>query len=96
MELIRYAIIAEPCYRRIIKTFWIQETTEAHKDSLAVQLQGDLLYDYVLENAGLIDLIHEGTVLLNGKSIRIEVDFEYLKKLEYKSLDTIYPRKNRM
>lgn len=94
-KLSRYAILAESVFAQMADTYVVAENQEDGKEQVVVGLKRDLLHDYGEQRAGLLDLIHEATIRVNGNRVIISVDFEEVSKRERKSLGETFPRRDR-
>jgi len=95
LEMLRYGIIAEPCFRGIIDNFIIQEESNTEEKIITIQCDSNLFKDYGEENIGLVDILPKIKTKLKGKNIKIDVDFNKIQEQEYKELSKLYPRKKR-
>ncbi|MBS1803694.1 MAG: hypothetical protein JST28_10020 [Acidobacteria bacterium] len=94
-DLSRYAILAESVFAQMADTYVIAESQEVGKEQVVVGFKRDLLHDCGEQRAGLLDLIHDATIRVNGKCLIISVDFEELAKQERESLGETFPRRDR-
>jgi len=94
-ELSRYAILAEAAYGQMADIYVIAETHENGKEQVIAGFNRDLLHEYGAHRAGLLDLIHEATIRVNGNLVRMSVDFEELSRHERESLAETFPRRDR-
>jgi len=90
-----YAILAESVFAQMADTYVVDEIREDGKEQVVVGFKGDLLRDYRAQCAGLLDLLHDATIRVNGNRVIISVDFEGLSKQERESLGEIFPRRDR-
>lgn len=95
MELSRYAILAEAVYGSIAHTYITRETHEDGNEQVVSVLRQDPLHEYNDQIAGLLDLLHEAVVRVNGTTMRLSVDFEEVSKQERTSLAETFPRRDR-
>lgn len=95
LELFRYGIVAEPCFRHFVDKLYIGDFNEEGKTTLKVLVKKEDLRLYGKEEAGLYDLMAESEIILNGQKVGITVDFEKLKEFEYSNLQRNFPRKDR-
>lgn len=95
LDLLRYGIIAEPCFRHVVDNFYIGHFNDEGKNSLKISVKKEDLRLYGIEEAGLYDLIVDSEVFLNGQKVEIIVDFNKLKEFEYSNLERNFPRKDR-
>lgn len=96
LKLLRYGIIAEPFFRQVATDYVVREVDEIPAlAKLIVKSQGENLRLYGIEQAGLYDLLAEGSIYLNNKLIPLSIDFELLEEQEKLSLDRLFPRKKR-
>lgn len=95
MELSRYAILAEAVYGQLADLYITAETQEDGKERVIAAFKKDLLHEYNDHRAGLLDLLHEASIRVNGATVRLSVDFEEVKKQERASLSETFPRRDR-
>ncbi len=95
LELLRYGIVAESCFRYIADKFYIGDFNQEGKSTLKVFVKKEDLRLYGKEEAGLYDLMVDSEIFLHGRKVEVNVDFEKLKELEYANLKRNFPRKNR-
>jgi len=95
MELFRYGIIAEPCYRNRFKKYIIREISPEGKEVCKIIADSIEFLKYEEETAGLIDLLKDCEVFICGNKVTVDVDFNKLQELEYKSTDWNFPQKKR-
>jgi hypothetical protein len=91
----RYAILARSVFGADFDRYAVRRLSEKDQPRLMTVHSGKLLDEYIQERAGLLDLLHEADVRLDGKKIVFSVDFEKLAAAERQSLDRSFPRKNR-
>jgi hypothetical protein len=96
MQLSRYAILAARVYGQLADTYIIRETHADSQKQVETTFKKDLLREYDLNTAGLIDLLHEAEISVNGQVVLLSVDFERVRKQEQTSLGEIFPRKDRV
>lgn len=95
MRLSRYAIVAQAVYGHLADVY---EVAEIHEEGSAQVITGfncNLLHEYGEHRAGLLDLIHEATIYVNGSRVSISVDFQEVRKKERESLGETFPRRDR-
>jgi hypothetical protein len=95
MELSRYAILAEAVYGRLADIYVIAEIGGDGKEQVIAAFRGHLLHEYGEHRAGLLDLLHEAVIRVNGNLVSITVDFEEVGTQEQASLGETFPRRNR-
>lgn len=93
--LSRYAILAESVFAQMADTYVVAESQEDGKEQVVLGFKRELLHEYGEQRAGLIDLIHEATIRINGNRVIISVDFEGLSKQERESFGETFPRRDR-
>jgi len=95
-KLSQYAILAESVFAQMADTYVVAESRrEEGKEQVVVGFKRDLLHEYGEQSAGLLDLIHEATIRVNGNRVIISVDFEEVSKQERESLGETFPRQDR-
>lgn len=94
-ELSRYAILAEAVYGQMADIYVIAETQENGQEQVIASFKRDLLHAYGAHRAGLLDLIHEAMIRVNGNLVSMSVDFEELSRHERESLGETFPRRDR-
>ncbi|HET8888576.1 MAG TPA: hypothetical protein VFQ41_06705 [Candidatus Angelobacter sp.] len=95
LECSHYCILARTVFGSNFERYVVRTILESGQSRLTVILAGKLLQQYVEEQAGLYDLLHESDVRLDGNRVVISIDFEMLSELEKKHLDRRFPRKSR-
>ena len=95
MKSSHYAILARSVFGPHFEHFVVRTVLESGQPRLTIMLAGKLLGQYIEERAGLLDLLHEADVRLDGNTIAISVDFAKVAEIERKSLDCSFPRKPR-
>lgn len=93
-KLSRYAMLAESVFAQLADTYVVAESQEYGKEQVVVGFKRDLLHEYGEQRAGLLDLIHEATIRVNGNRVIISVDFEEVAKQERESLGETFPRRD--
>lgn len=91
ISLLRYGIIAEPFFRKEYESFIV---IEENKNLEAHMSQKDL-FDYGIEQAGIVDLLNDSRFFLNRIPVVPEVDFDKIREIEYESIGRKFPRKKR-
>ena len=94
-ELFRYAIVAYPCYGHRFNKYVVKEISTEKREVRKIILRHDDLREYSEEKSGLIDLLSDSDIYLNGKKIIINVDFDKLQEIEETSIERVFPRKKR-
>lgn len=87
---IRYLILARSIFSDLFAFF---EVGHDKRPALTVRLKGSSLDEYAEESAGLLDLLNEAEVQIEGSPINIKVDFERAKSEEIRSLGERFPRR---
>lgn len=85
IELIMFALIAEPLFFVRYSSFLIIEDAGAKENSFQVWLQGDKLKDFGLRRSKMYNLINDAKIYLNKVDYPIYVDFEKIDELQSKS-----------
>ena len=94
-ELSRYAILAEAAYGPMADIYVVAEIQEDDKEQVSAGFTRDSLHEYGAHRAGLLDLMHEATIRVNGTLVSISVDFNELSRHERESLSETFPRRDR-
>jgi hypothetical protein len=95
VECSHYSILARTIFGSDFEQYVVRAVSESSQSSLIVTLAGKLLEEYIEEQAGLYDLLHEADVYLGDHKVVMSVDFEKLAASERRSLDRQFPRKAR-
>jgi hypothetical protein len=91
----RYGILAEPLFNFYYESYIVQETKDESKFSVYISMNGKELHEYNREEVGLVDLINDSTIFVNGQPIELVVDFNKMSELEYSGTERRFPRKQR-
>jgi hypothetical protein len=91
-----YAVLARSTFGADFDHYVIRTVGETKRHLLTTVFPGGLLGEYIEEHAGLVDLLHEADVRLDGKKVVLSVDFAAVSKAERESLDRTFPRKPRI
>jgi hypothetical protein len=94
-ELSHYAILAEAVYGQMADIYVIAETQENGEEQVIAGFKRDLLHEYGAQRAGILDLLHEATIRVNGITVSMSVDFVELSRYERESLGETFPRRDR-
>lgn len=92
--LTRYAILARSVFGTLSKRFRIAGVLEA-VELTSIELPGSILDEYAAETAGLIDLLSEADIKINGEVVQFVVNEEALSESEDAQLGPRFPRKGR-
>jgi hypothetical protein len=95
LECSHYCILARTVFGPDFEQYSVRTVLESGQSRLSVTLKGKLLEEYIEEQAGLYDLLHEAEVRLENSKVVISVDFQKLSELERKNLGRRFPRKVR-
>lgn len=95
LEMLRYGILAEPCYRNWAKMITVVEVDEDKNEYCKLIGEVDNFRDYNFENAGIVDLANDLNYYFKGTKSEIIVDFTKIQKLENNNLGRLFPRKRR-
>ncbi len=95
MELFRYGIIAEPCYRNLFNQIIVREISNENKEVCKIIGNSSEFRKYGDEKAGLIDLLKDCEVFINGDKLTIDIDFNKLQELDNENIERSFPRKER-
>jgi hypothetical protein len=94
-ELSHCAILAEAVYGQMADIYVIAETQENGEEQVIAGFKRDLLHEYGAQRAGILDLLHEATIRVNGITVSMSVDFVELSRYERESLGETFPRRDR-
>jgi len=89
VELIKYALIAEPLFGQRYKSFLVLELADKSYNRLQVWLQGDDLKAFDLRKANIYDLLYDGNIYKNEVDLDIRVDFEALEEIQHRSFNKV-------
>lgn len=95
MRLSRYAIVAGAVYGHLADVYEVAEIQEDATAQVITGFKRELLHDYSESRAGLLDLISDAVIHVNGNRVNISVDFEEVSKQERESLGETFPRRDR-
>lgn len=95
LECSHYCILARTVFGPDFQQYSVRTPLESGQSRLSVTLSGNLLEEYIEEQTGLYDLLHEAEVRLGNGKVVISVDFQKLSELERTNLGPRFPRKAR-
>jgi hypothetical protein len=92
--LIRYAILARAVFGTLFERFRIDSSAEGTRAS-SITLPGGVLDEYAAETAGLIDLMTDAEIRIDGGTAKIVIDEAMLSAAEDERLGPPLPRRGR-
>lgn len=92
LEMLRFGILAEPCYRNWAKMIAVVEVDEDKNEYCKLIGEVDNFRDYNFENAGIVDLVNDLNYYFKGTKSEIIVDFTKIQELENNNLGRLFPR----
>ncbi len=95
VELIRYALMAEPLFHLRVSSYVIAEIGHNKEECLQAWIKGKDLKDYSLRKANLYDLLNDGNFFRNEENLNIYVDFKALDEISLKSFEPFRRGRNR-
>jgi len=95
LKMLRYGILAEPCYRNWAKTIAVIEVDNEENEICKVVGKVENYREYNFETAGIVDLANDLNYYFKGNRAEIVVNFDKVKELEDSNLGRIFPRKKR-
>jgi hypothetical protein len=95
LEMLRFGILAEPCYRNWAKMIAVIEVDEEENELCKVVGKVDNFREYNFEEAGIVDLANDLDYYFKGNPAEIVVDFSKTQEIEDNNLGRIFPRKKR-
>lgn len=94
MPLIRYLILARAVFGQLFDRF-VVDGEVAGASAIKVALPAGPLDEYAAEQAGLVDLLGDARIWVDGKPISIMLDFDALAASEDQTLGPRLPRRGR-
>lgn len=97
ISLVRYAVVGRAVYGALFDPYVVRGIgADGSTPRVVTALPGSLIDAYSDEEAGLLDLLNDGTFWIDGERARIEVDFEDVARREEMDLGAQrLPRKPR-
>lgn len=89
----RFGIVAESCFKSLIKNYVILGEGEKEKQ-FRLEAPASIFHDYNDEKAGLLDLASEVKASVGDIILNVNVDFDKLEEIEIASLGRKFPRRN--
>jgi hypothetical protein len=93
--LSHYAILAEFAFGKLALTYVVAEIEEDSREQVVAGFTTETLHEYNDKRAGLLDLVYEAMVKVNGARISLSIDFGALSNGEQQSLGESFPRRDR-
>lgn len=93
MMATRFGIVAEPCFKSLIKSYVILGEGEK-ENQFRVEAPASIFHDYNDEKAGLFDLASEIKASVGDIILNVKVNFDKLEEVELASLGRKFPRRN--
>lgn len=95
LEMLRYGILAEPCFRNWAKTIAIIEVDKDNKEFCKIVGDANLFREYNFEEAGIVDLANDLKYYFTKNVAEINVDFNKVQNWDFENLGRMFPRKKR-